>query len=75
MPTCRAPFDEEISLSEMLVDPIVQAVMLRDGTTSDEVAALIDRVRRQLAAGRPDAFQASRPVPESAAYQEPRCTP
>ena len=57
MPICRAPFDGEISLSEMLVDPIVQAVMLRDGTTSDEVAALIDRVRRQLAAGRPDALR------------------
>jgi len=75
MPICRAPFDGELSLSEMLVDPIVQAVMLRDGTTGDEVAALIDRVRRRLATGRPDVSQASRPVPESVAYQAPRCTP
>jgi hypothetical protein len=58
MPTCRSSFDGELSLSEMLADPIVQAVMARDGTTSEQVVALVDRVRRRLASRRSDASQA-----------------
>jgi hypothetical protein len=62
MPRGGALFDGELSLSEMLADPIVQAVMARDGTTGGEVAALIDKVRRGFANPRPDAPQAGRGI-------------
>jgi hypothetical protein len=51
-------FEGEPSLAELLADPIIQAVILRDGSTSDEVAALIDRMRRRLADRRARSFQA-----------------
>jgi hypothetical protein len=75
MPPCRAPFDGEPSLSEILADPIVQTIMARDGATSDEVVALFDKARRRLADGRPDASRASRRLPESTDHQDSHCTP
>lgn len=75
MPPCHAPFDGEPSLSEILADPIVQTIMARDGTTSDEVVALFGKARRRLADGRPDASRASRRLPESTDHQTSHCTP
>ncbi|MGQ9367487.1 hypothetical protein [Azospirillum sp. ST 5-10] len=43
----RAP-----SLSEMLDDPIVVAVMRRDGVSREQVQAVIEQVRRNLRAQR-----------------------
>jgi hypothetical protein len=42
----------ELSLHEMLADPIVQTVMARDGVTKQDVEALIETVRDKLV-GRP----------------------
>ena len=41
--------DRELSLSEMLADPIVQMVMARDGVTKQDVEALIGAVRDHVA--------------------------
>ncbi len=42
----------ELSLHEMLADPIVQTVMARDGVTKQDVEGLIETVRDKLV-GRP----------------------
>jgi hypothetical protein len=39
----------ELSLHEMLADPIVQTVMARDGVTKQDVEALIETVRDKMA--------------------------
>lgn len=39
----------EILLPEILADPIVQAVMVRDGVTSDELKGLMETMRGKLA--------------------------
>ncbi len=39
----------ELSLQEMLADPIVQTVMARDGVTKQDVEALIETVRDRMA--------------------------
>lgn len=39
----------ELSLSDMLADPIVRAVMARDGVTKDDVEGLIASVRERSA--------------------------
>ena len=45
----HAPLDRELSLPEMLADPIVQTVMARDGVTKQDVEALIETVRARMA--------------------------
>jgi hypothetical protein len=37
----------ELTLEEMLADPIVQLVMRRDGITADDVRAVIAEARRR----------------------------
>ena len=49
MTTLSRPVDKELSLSEMLADPIVQAVMARDGVTDEDVEGLITTMRDKLA--------------------------
>ena len=39
----------ELSLQEMLADPIVQTVMARDGVTKQDVEGLIETVRDRMA--------------------------
>ncbi len=41
--------DRELSLPEMLADPIVQMVMARDGVTKQDVEGLIGAVRDRMA--------------------------
>lgn len=41
--------DRELSLQEMLADPIVQMVMARDGVTKQDVEGLIGAVRDRMA--------------------------
>jgi hypothetical protein len=49
----------EPALDDMLADPIIQAVMRRDGVTSADLRAAIEQVRdRHAAAGRRDRAQA-----------------
>jgi hypothetical protein len=45
----------ELTLEEMLADPIVRLVMLRDGTCADEVRAMMEAARRRLGWGSPPA--------------------
>ncbi len=40
---CAWPFPRELTLEELLVDPVVTAVMARDHVTPDEVRALFRR--------------------------------
>jgi hypothetical protein len=49
MPTRHTHLDRELSLAEMLADPIVQAILARDGITKEEVEDLIGAVRPKLA--------------------------
>lgn len=44
--------DRELSLPEMLADPIVQTVMARDGVTKTELESLIAAVANKLGGGR-----------------------
>ena len=39
----------ELSLQEMLADPIVQTMMARDGVTKQDVEGLIETVRDRMA--------------------------
>ena len=39
----------ELSLQEMLTDPIVETVMARDGVTKQDVEVLIETVRDRMA--------------------------
>ena len=41
----------EPNLAEMLSDPILLAVMARDGVSSAELWAVVERVRRGIGAG------------------------
>ena len=41
--------DRELSLQEMLADPIVQMVMARDGVTKQDVEGLIGEMRDRMA--------------------------
>ena len=41
----------EPSLSEVLADPIVRTVMVRDGVTKEEIDGLIQAVRDKLVGG------------------------
>jgi hypothetical protein len=49
MPVCHTQFEGELSLSEILADPIIQLVMARDGIFKDEVERLIGAVHDKLA--------------------------
>lgn len=60
MPTRHTQLDRELSLAEMLADPIVQAVLARDGVTKEEVEDLIGAIRPKLASRRTP--QTNRPV-------------
>lgn len=42
----------ELSLQEMLADPIVKVMMARDGVTRQDVEGLIEKVRGGMAGGR-----------------------
>jgi hypothetical protein len=44
--------NRELSLPEMLADPIVQIVMARDGVTKQDVEGLIGAMRAHVASGR-----------------------
>jgi hypothetical protein len=50
MPVRYTQFEGELSLSEILDDPIIQLVMVRDGIIKDEVEELIRAVHAKLAA-------------------------
>ncbi len=41
--------DRELSLLEILADPIVQMVMARDGVTKQDVEGLIEEMRDRMA--------------------------
>ena len=47
--SAHARLDRELSLAEMLADPIVQTVMARDGVTKQDVEGLIMAVRDRMA--------------------------
>jgi hypothetical protein len=49
MPVCYTQFEGELSLSDILDDPIIQLVMARDGIMKDEVEALISAVNAKSA--------------------------
>lgn len=63
MPTRHSQFDTELSLAEMLADPIVQEVLARDGVTKEEMEGLIGAVRAKRASRRTEYLQMNRPVP------------
>jgi|GEM_PF-1994936 len=42
---------KELSLHEMLADPIVQTVMKRDGVTRHQIEGLIEATRERLGSG------------------------
>ncbi|MFQ5776214.1 MAG: hypothetical protein ACE5GS_16985 [Kiloniellaceae bacterium] len=50
----------ELSLQEMLADPIVQTVMARDRVTKQDVEALIETVRDRMAARRMEEHETGR---------------
>lgn len=52
----------ELSLQEMLADPIVRAVMTRDGVTKEDVAGLLATVRCRMAGGRMAVHETARHV-------------
>jgi hypothetical protein len=52
--------DRELSLPEMLADPIVQAVMARDGVTKQDVEGLIGAVRGRMAGRQMDQHETGR---------------
>ncbi len=54
----------ELSLQEILADPIVQTVMARDGVTKQDVEALIETVRDRMA-GRQMAEHETGPLGDS----------
>jgi hypothetical protein len=62
MPTRHAQLDRELSLAEMLADPIVQAVLACDRVTKEEAEDLIGAVRPKLASRRTERAQMNRPV-------------
>jgi hypothetical protein len=49
----------EPSLREMLADPIVHAVMRRDGITREELVAVVERAARAIRAGALDSAKES----------------
>lgn len=45
--TRRAQIDSELTLAEMLADPITQALMRADGVLVSDVLAIVSRLRRR----------------------------
>jgi hypothetical protein len=60
MPTPHSFRDGELSLSEMLSDPIVRAVMERDGVTKVEIEGLLHSLGRPATASGAGADKADR---------------
>ena len=50
----------EVSLGEMLADPIVRALMAADGVTADELEALLRSAFKEARIGRRQSFAAGR---------------
>ena len=48
--TVCARADYDVTFASLLHDPLIRLVMLSDGVTEDAMAALMNRVRRSLAA-------------------------
>jgi hypothetical protein len=46
----ESAMDSEMTLDELLADPIVRMVMDRDGVEADDVRALFETLRRRIAA-------------------------
>ena len=59
--------NRELSLPEMLADPMVQAVMTRDGVTKAELESLIGAVANKLGGGRLGSRNISRQEPAATA--------
>jgi len=57
----------ELSLPEMLADPMVQTVMARDGVTKAELESLISVVKSKLGGGRLASRHTGRQGPGAAA--------
>ena len=68
MTTHSGPADKELSLSEMLADPIVRAVMARDGVTDGDVEGLITTLRDKLAERRTKGRQSNSPMTGAASF-------
>jgi hypothetical protein len=63
-PTRRSQIDRELSLVELLVDPIAQRVLARHGATEEAVVEdLIGAVRAKRASRRTKSLQNEPPVP------------
>ena len=65
--TIESKRDGELSLSEMLANPIGRTLMTHDGVTRDEVEGLFAALQAKLAGGRAERRPASRPRPEATA--------
>lgn len=59
--------DHELSVPEMLADPIVQSVMVRDGVTREELEGLIATVCQNLAGSQRQEARRAGPRPGAAA--------
>ncbi len=70
MPPRHSELAGEPSIPEMLADPIVQAVMARDGVTQREVEGLINTARRKFARMRIEPRQTDCPVSAATAVAE-----
>jgi hypothetical protein len=70
MKTRRTRRNKELSLPEILADPIIQAVMSGDGITKDEVERLIGAIRSKLASRQSEARRTGRPVSSAIAFGE-----
>ena len=46
---CLTTIDEELSLQEMLADPIVQTMMENDGVTKENVTGILRAMRERIA--------------------------
>lgn len=56
----HATADRELTLQEMLADPIVRAVMVRDGITEQDVERVMGAMRGRMAGGKRDGRDAGR---------------
>lgn len=61
--------DRELSLPEMLADPIVRAVMVRDGVTKQDMEGLIGAVRDRMAVRQMEDHEAGRWESGSIAFE------
>ena len=61
--------DRELSLPEMLADPIVPAVMARDGVTKQDVEGLIGAVRERMAGRHMEQHETGRNESDTIAFE------